>query len=149
VEQPEVENRGIDQDVFDALRNIYDRQHCHQTMEFEIIYLGEGIAGMRMIPNPMFSTEGGRVHGGVIASLADTVMAAAASTNGLIYRTVEMKLNYFAPVFEETDLTAEGRVVHPGKTLAVVEADLFNSEGDLVVKGIGTYFHDTKADGLK
>ncbi|MEN6461208.1 MAG: PaaI family thioesterase [Syntrophomonas sp.] len=145
--QSEVENRGLDKDIFDIVRNIYINQRCHQTMGFKLTYLGNGVAGMEMVPDPIFSTRGGRVHGGTIASLADTVMGAAAATIGYgqIYRTVEMKLNYLAPVFEEAVLTAEGRVVHPGKSLAVVEANLFNNEGKLVARSMGTFFSDTKS----
>jgi len=142
--QSEVENRGLDKEVFDIVRNFYGRQRCHHTMGFEITYLGKGTAGLKMIPDTIFSTDGGRVHGGLIASLADTVMGAAAATTGLLYRTVEMKLNYLAPVFEEVDLIAEGYVVHPGKTLALVEANLFNNEGKLVARSMGTYFNDIK-----
>ena len=140
----EVENRGIDKDIFDIVYNTFDLQRCHQTMGLKFTYLGEGVAGMKMIPDPMFSTDGGRIHGGVISSLADTVMSAAAATRGLFYRTAEMKINYLAPVFAENELTAEGRVVHPGNTLALVEGNLFNSEGKMVAKSMATFFKDTK-----
>lgn len=143
--QSMVENRGLDKETFDIVRNIYENQCCHKTMGFKLVYLGKGAAGIKMVPDPDFSTEGGRVHGGIVASLADTVLGAAAATIGLgLYRTVEMKVNYLAPIFEKDELTAEGYVVHPGNTLALVEADLFNSEGKLVAKSIGTYFRDTK-----
>jgi len=147
--QSEVENRGLDKDVFDFVRNVFERQYFQQTVGFKFTYLGKGLAGMKMIPDPIFSTGGGRVHGGLIAGLADTVMGVAAATTGQIYRTVEMKLNYLAPVFEEVDLTAEGYVVHPGKTIAVVEANLFNFEGKLVAKSMGTYIRDTKSNWVK
>jgi uncharacterized protein (TIGR00369 family) len=144
--QSKVENRGLDKKVFDFVKNVYVNQTCHQTMDFILLYLGKGVAGIKMVPDPIFSTDGGRVHGGIIASLADTVMGAAAATIGFeeVYRTVEAKINYLAPVFEEVELMAEGRVVHPGRSLAVVEANLFNDYGKLVARSMGTYFNDTK-----
>lgn len=141
----EAENRGLDKDIFDHIRNKWDSQACHQTMGIKITYLGTGVAGIKKNPNTNFSTDGGRVHGGVIATLADTVMGVAAATiNGQVYRTVDMNINYFAPAFEENELTAEGCVIHPGNTVAVVEGTLFNNEGKLIAKSRGTFIRDTK-----
>lgn len=111
------ENRGIDEDIFNKIITVYSRQPCHQTIGLVITYLGKGTAGMKIVPELQFTTEGGRVHGGIIATLADIVMGAAVTTNGLIYRTAEMKINYLVPVFEEVELIAEAKVVHPGKPL--------------------------------
>ncbi len=138
------ENRGLDQEIFELLCDQYHRQPCHQAMGFEVTYLGKGIAGLRMVTDLRYTTKGERVHGGAIASIADTVMSLAASTCGHIYRTAEMKLNYIAPVYARTELNAEARVVHPGKTLAVVEAEFHNSEGKLIGKSMGTFFRDPR-----
>jgi len=66
--QSEVENRGLDNDIFDIILNVYERQLCHQTIGLKITYLGQGVAGIMMIPDPKYSTAGGRVHGGIIAT---------------------------------------------------------------------------------
>jgi acyl-CoA thioesterase len=142
------ENRGLDKDLFDIVREVYDNQSCHQTMGFKVTYLGKGIAGMKTILDPKFSTEGGRVHGGVIATLADSVMGAAAATLGYIYRTLDISLNYLAPVFVENELIAEGYVIHSGKTAPVVESNIFNNEGKLIAKSRATFFRDIKAPNL-
>lgn len=144
MKQTKAENIGLDQGVFNSICSLYDGQVCHQMMGFRITYLGKGYAGMKMFPNTELSTGGGRVHGGVIATILDAVMGAAAATLGAMYRTAEMKLNYLAPVFDETELIAEGRVIHPGNNLAVVEGQLLNSEGKLISKSLGTYFRDYK-----
>lgn len=138
------ENRGLDQTIFDLMRVAYEGQTCHQTMGLRVAYLGTGIAGIKMIPAPQYSTDGGRVHGGVIATLMDVGMGAAAATLGHIYRTLEMSVNYLVPAYEENELTAHGHVIHPGHTVAVVECSLYNQDGKLVAKSKGTYFRDNK-----
>lgn len=141
----EAENRGLDQDIFNLIRNLYDHQACHKTMGIKIMYLGAGVAGIKKSPNANFATDGGRVHGGVIATLADIVMGAAAATiTGQLYRTVDMNLNYLGPVFEENGLIAEGIVIHPGSTIAVIEGNVFDNERKLIAKSRGTYIRDTK-----
>ena len=41
------------------------------------------------------------------------------------------------------ELRAEARVVHPGRTLAVVEP-IYNHEGRIVVQRLKAFFRDTK-----
>lgn len=142
------ENRGLDPELFAVICQAYNEQPFHQTFGFEISYLGKGLAGMKMITDLKFSTQGDRVHGGAIASIADTVMSLAAATAGYLYRTAEMKLNFIAPVYAQTELRAEARVVHPGKTLAVVEAEYYNHEGKLAAKSLGTFFRDIKSPAV-
>ena len=62
---------------------------------------------------------GGRIHGGTIATLADTVMGdAVICATGRYCRTMDINITYLAPVFEGNKLIAEGIVIHTGKTIA-------------------------------
>ncbi len=141
----EIENRGLDEAVFKFIVDRYTEANCHQTLGFQFIYLGRGQAGMKISPQPEYSTPGGRVHGGMIALLADTVMGAAAvSLDGQVYRTVDLNINYMAPAFEQRELRGEALVIHPGNTIRVVESSLFNDQGKLVAKSRGTFIRDLK-----
>ena len=71
--------------------------------------------------------QGGMVHGGLIGMLADSAAGYAALSlmaPGLDVVTVEYKINFLAPAFGDT-LLGRGRVVRPGRTLFVCEADIF------------------------
>jgi len=142
----EIENKGLDQDFFEFLCNRYAGHHPFMdTLGIKPIYLGKGTACMQMCPAPNLSSDGGRVQGGIIATLADTVMAAAIITaTGRFYRTVDLNMNYLAPCYEETDLIAEAHVIHAGKTMALIEGSLFNKEGKLIAKSRGTFIGDNK-----
>ncbi len=145
MKKTEPENRGLEPDLFDYILKLYDSQKCHQTMNFKITYLSKWRAGMKKSANPNFSTDGSRAHGGVLATLADTVMSAAAHTiNGILYRTLEMNINYLAPAYEDTELIAEAYVIYPGQKIAVVESNLFDQEGTPIAKSRGTYIKDNK-----
>jgi uncharacterized protein (TIGR00369 family) len=81
----------------------------------------------------------------MIAVLADTVMGAAAVTiDGQVFRTVELNINYIAPAYENRELRGEAQVVHPGKTIRVVESSLFDDQGKLVARSKGTFIRDIK-----
>jgi uncharacterized protein (TIGR00369 family) len=144
MKKTEVENKGIDIGIFDVICSIQELSPIFKTLGFKFTYLGEGVAGIKMFPYPEYSSYAGRVNGGIIAALADNVMGMAAMTLGKVARTVDMSLNYFAPVFEETELNAAGYVINAGKTLIVAEASLFNYEGKLVAKSRGTFIRDIK-----
>jgi len=82
----------------------------------------------------------GIVHGGAIYTLADSGMGVALYSfidEGEVFLTIEANIFYFKAVSSGT-LTCESRVVHRGKRIAVMEAEIKN-EGELVAKAMGTF----------
>lgn len=82
----------------------------------------------------------GIVHGGVCASLADAaiywaVYASMEETVGLT--TLELKLNYLAPVLDGR-LFAKGRSVKIGKSICLGEASIEDDKGTLIAHGTST-----------
>jgi len=142
--QPEVENRGVSRDIFEFIVSIQDNSPIFQTLGFKFTYLGEGQAGITMLPARGYTSYAGRVNGGLLAALADNVMGMACVTLGNNVRTVDLGVHYFAPVFEEALLTAQGYVINAGNRLIVAEARMLNNEGKLAAKSTGTYFRTDK-----
>lgn len=139
-----IENRGLDEDFFDAVCKGLRQEPFVQSLSIELIFLGKGSAGIKIRPQSKYSTEGGRVHGGMIATIADTVMGISYATMGFRCRTIDINLNYLRPAIEETELIAEGEVIHAGRKIAVVEGSLFNTERKLIAKSRGTFIVDEK-----
>jgi uncharacterized protein (TIGR00369 family) len=82
------------------------------------------------------------VHGGAIASLADSAAAwATVGSAGVktIPVTVEMKINFLAPV-ESGLLVAEARIVHKGKTISLSDVEVKDNKGRIVAKSLVTYY---------
>lgn len=82
------------------------------------------------------------VHGGAIASLADSAAAwATVGSTDFKYApiTVEMKINFLAPV-ESGQLVAEARTIHKGSKISVIDVEVKNDEGRLVAKSLVTYY---------
>lgn len=104
--------------------------------------LEEGRSRMSFPVERKHLNAGGLVHGGALASLADASVAAALATLLDLEResmiTVEMKINYLAPV-REGKVVAEGRIIHKGKSIAVGEACLFDSRERMVAKATATF----------
>jgi uncharacterized protein (TIGR00369 family) len=75
----------------------------------------------------------GAVHGGVLATLADTAMAFALSTNfdgEMPFATADLTIHYFKRA--TTEVTARARVVKKGKRINVGIIDLYDTGGELL-----------------
>jgi uncharacterized protein (TIGR00369 family) len=82
----------------------------------------------------------GLVHGGVFSSLIDATAFWAVYTQvdeGLGMTTVELKLNYLAPVVKGL-MIGKGRSIRVGKTLCLGEASIEDEQGALLAHGTST-----------
>lgn len=85
--------------------------------------------------------SGGAVHGGILATLIDSVMGS------LINRslppeeyavTTELKINYLRPGKGEK-LRAEATFLHRGQTLVVMEGSVYDDRNKRIAHGTGTF----------
>jgi uncharacterized protein (TIGR00369 family) len=90
---------------------------------------GEAIVRLECKPhhhNPM-----GRVHGGLIAALADAAMGIAFGRTllaGEDFSTIDMNISFIRPIREGT-VTAEAKVIERGLRIGFVRCDITNARG--------------------
>jgi uncharacterized protein (TIGR00369 family) len=87
------------------------------------------------LANPM-----GTLHGGVLCDLADAAMGIAYASElarDESFTTLELKINFMKPVWR-AHLRAEGKVVKRGRTVGLVECDVFDDKGSLVARASST-----------
>jgi uncharacterized protein (TIGR00369 family) len=78
----------------------------------------------------------GMLHGGMMATLADTATGLAVRTvlePGTRYVTVQLGVNFLAPG-KPGRVVARGRVVRAGRQMAYAEADIVDSEDRLLAR---------------
>jgi uncharacterized protein (TIGR00369 family) len=76
----------------------------------------------------------------VLCDIADAAMGVAYSTtlaHGETYTTIELKINFFRPVWN-AKLRAEARMVRAGRTIGLVECDVFDENERLVARASST-----------
>jgi 1,4-dihydroxy-2-naphthoyl-CoA hydrolase len=81
-------------------------------------------------------TPFGTLHGGVMAGLVDHTLGCVLyplMPKGQWAATTEFKLNYLAPIFGGTTLTAESTVVSLGRRAAVVRVDVRSGDQPVCV----------------
>src|SRR5271154_1964225 len=107
---------------------------------FEAKEIGDGKATVTLKTGPQHANPMGTLHGGILCDIADSAMGVAfASTlaEGESFTTVELKINYFRPVWN-ADLKAEGVVVRRGNTVGYVECEVTDEQGRMVAKASST-----------
>lgn len=138
-EKNKVENRGLEEGFFDSLVTTFQDSPALKAFKIKLRYLGPGQAGLEMMVPDKYKNTRGLAHGGVTASLVDTAMGISVITFNLWVVTLEMNLNYLAPVKTGERVSVEGRAVHVGKKTAVAEAEVYNSKKMIVAKSRGTF----------
>jgi uncharacterized protein (TIGR00369 family) len=107
---------------------------------FEAKEIADGRAVVTLAAGPQHANPMGTLHGGILCDIADAAMGMAfASTLAAeeTFTTVELKINFFRPVWE-ANLKAEGRVVRRGSTIGYVECEVTDEGGQLIAKASST-----------
>jgi uncharacterized protein (TIGR00369 family) len=103
---------------------------------FEAKEIANGQATVLLAAGPQHANPMGTLHGGILCDIADAAMGMAfASTLAPeeSFTTVELKINFFRPVWEAR-LRAEGKVVRRGSTIGYVECEITDEGGQLIAK---------------
>ena len=111
-----------------------------ELIGFKIIEAGDGRAVVTLEAGPQHANPMGTLHGGILCDIADAAMGVAfnstlASTES--FTTVELKINFFRPVWK-AKLRAEGKIVRRGKTVGYVECEIADENGRAIAKASST-----------
>lgn len=101
-----------------------------------------GLVALSFTPGAAHTNVQGLVHGGLLALLADTAMGLAVRTQlpaGVPHVTVSLGIRYLRPATSDTgSLTATGRTMKVGRTLAFAVADIVTPDGSLIATADAT-----------
>jgi len=128
----------------DHVNTVFARQPFSALLGLRLESIAPGYSVCSLQHNADLSQQHGFFHGGVIATIADLAMGAAAGSLvdvGVVPLTAEFKLNLMAPG-DGHSLRAYGHVIRPGRTVSICRADVttIDSEGNefLCVSAMGT-----------
>ncbi|HEX2766887.1 MAG TPA: PaaI family thioesterase [Candidatus Limnocylindria bacterium] len=107
------------------------------------IELGDATARTRWTVGDDFVGWSDKLHGGIIATLLDEVMAWAPSSFDSWAVTAEMSVRYRSPATPGEELVAEGRVVERRRRIYAVTGEVRGADGRLVATGSGRYLGAT------
>lgn len=118
-----------------------------ESLGVELLEMADGRARATMAPRPEHMNSWAVVHGGVLMTLLDFVMAMAgrsarpelsrdgATAGGNL--TVEMKTTFIRP--GKGPLTVTASCVHAGRSLSFCEGEIVDDQGQPVARASGTF----------
>jgi uncharacterized protein (TIGR00369 family) len=86
------------------------------------------------------------MHGGILATLADTAVAFALSTNfdgKMGFATTDLTIHFLRRA--QTDVRAHARILKKGKRVAVGEVDVLDAEGHHVARALTSFLLTTSS----
>ncbi len=106
---------------------------------FELNVFDGGQSELAYQARPEHLNSNGVTHGGATMTLLDVSMAVAARSvqkdMGVV--TIEMKTSFIRPALGR--LIAKGQLLHRTKTLAFMQASIWDEQGGLCAHGTGTF----------
>jgi uncharacterized protein (TIGR00369 family) len=112
-----------------------------QFLGLQVEELRTDYARMRLAYRPEFRQPAGVWHGGVIATMIDTVVVPAVGSGYDEARqlfTIDIALRYLAPIGEE-DAVAEGWVVRRGRSIVYCDAEVRAASGAIAATATLVY----------
>ena len=123
------------------LQASFAKQSFLAAIGAKLEYAGEGTAIVSCPSREDLKQQTGVLHAGVLSTVADVACGYAAMSlvpEAYSVVSVEFKVNLLRPA-SGSKITATGRVIKPGKTLIVVEADVVDDDtGKAAAKMTGT-----------
>ena len=110
------------------------------------IELGEGTARTEWMAGEDYVGWSDKLHGGIIATLLDEVMAWAPSSFDSWAVTAEMSIRFRSPAAPGERLEAEGHVARRRRRIYEVRGEVRGADGRLVAEGSGRYLGATPAE---
>jgi uncharacterized protein (TIGR00369 family) len=99
------------------------------------------------LPYRLELTNGsGTVHGGILATLADTAVAFALSTNfdgKMGFATADLTIHFLFRA--QSDVVARARILKKGRRVTVGEVDITDASGELVARAHATFVLTTSS----
>jgi acyl-CoA thioesterase len=123
------------------IREKFPQYPLPSTLGMEIERLEYGMAGLHLRHKTELTQGGGFIHGGAISALCDTAAGVALHTmidDADKILTIELKINFIAPA--SGDIYCLAKIIHKGRKTAVGEVDVTGESGELVAKGLLTFY---------
>ena len=113
-----------------------------KLLDFSLEEVGEGRVVFGCIPDESHYNPIGMVHGGLVCTLADTVMGCAVHSllePGVGYTSIDLSISYVRPVHADgRKLLATGVVTKFGRRVAFSSAEIVDADKKIVATATGS-----------
>jgi len=128
-----------------TVKQLYDTfNFFDKSLDLELSEKGPGDIEYQLTIQRKHLSSPGVGHGGVIAAMMDAVIGTTALSQVFhekkLVSTIEFKINYFKPIFEDDILIGTGQIEFQGKSIIACSGKIIKLDtGELVSKSLGTF----------
>lgn len=122
------------------VKRMMSRDGFSAWLGIEILEIRPAAAILRMTVRPDMLNGFGVCHGGVTYSLADSALAFASNTHGLVTVSIQNGISYPAPVHAGDTLTAIAEEQSAGNRVAFYRVTVTNQHGTPIAHFTGTVY---------
>ena len=130
----------------DELRTAFAAVPVNRALGFRLVSASAEVAEVALDPTPDIAQEHGVIHGGLLATLADTAavyLIHPGLRDGERMASIEFKVNFIQAAWPDRGpLVARARPVRIGRRVAVCHAEVFQDD-QLLLTGLFTYMKFT------
>ncbi len=132
-------NRGINEELFRQIVETNENTPYYRLVGIKTSALAPGEAELVVEVGECHANPLGRVHGGLIASLADAAMGNAVRSLGLRGVTIDCSISFISSPSRSGLLVGKGKVVRAGRNIIFAEA-LVYAEDKVIASAQGSFF---------
>ena len=128
-----------------TVKQLYDTfNFFDKSLDLELSEKGPGDIEYQLTIQRKHLSSPGVGHGGVIAAMMDAVIGTTALSQVFhekkLVSTIEFKINYFKPIFEDDILIGTGQIEFQGKSIIACSGKIIKLDtGELVSKSLGSF----------
>lgn len=133
--------KSIAEEDLSSFRNDYESSPFWQLLGIEMDDLNPEMVRIKLSMSPSFLNVNRSVHGGIAASMLDSIMGVTLRHQNYDAKvaTISLTIQYIAPILEGTIVYATAKVVNAGRRIASLEAKLESETGKILATGIATF----------
>ena len=139
-----------------TVKQLYDTfNFFDKNLDLKLSEKGPGDIEYKLAIQRKHLSSPGVGHGGVIAAMMDAIIGTTALSKVFpekkLVSTIEFKINYFKPIFEDDILIGTGEIEFQGKSIIACSGKIIKLDtGELVSKSLGTFnIYPMEKRGLK
>ncbi|MFI3277376.1 MAG: PaaI family thioesterase [Rikenellaceae bacterium] len=125
---------------FEKLKELLKKDYFATQMGAEITEISEGGAVTVLEVNGNHLNAGNITQGGVVFTLGDYAMAAAANSRGKLAFSIQNDIKYLLSTTKGAKLRAVAREVSLGRTISNYAVEVFDQDNRLIATGSGVFF---------
>lgn len=129
----------LDVEKISKIELFHRKNNFAKSLNFNFINLAQGycLAEIKNFEQNMVNSMG-CIHGGIIASILDSVMSIAANTINKVVVTRSLNVNYIN-VLQPVDIKMEAEVLTSNNKTVMIEAKIYKDENILIASATGIF----------